>query len=111
MRRNVAKVVTLASVLLLVVAGIALADDGKLVFTSKNCDTCHSVSTAGIKAKIESLKGPDLVDLAKKFDAEKLSAFICKQAAVEGEEHGREFKGSDEEKRVLVEWLLEQKKS
>jgi cytochrome c551/c552 len=110
MRRGVTKCLSLAGVLLLVVVGIALADDGKLVFTSKNCDTCHSVPTAGIKVKIESIKGPDLIDLDKKYDAEQLSQFICKQAKIAGEEHGREFKGSDEEKRVLVEWLLEQKK-
>ena len=111
MRRNVTKLVSLAGVLLLIVVGVALADDGKLVFTSKGCDTCHSVPTAGLKAKIPSLNGPVLVDLDKKYDAEQLAGFICKQAKVDGEEHGREFKGSDAEKRVLVEWLLKQKKS
>jgi cytochrome c551/c552 len=109
MKRIGLKAISVASVLLMVAFGVVLADNGKLVFTSKNCDTCHSVSTAGIKAKIEAMKGPDLVNLAEKYDAEQLSQFICKQAKVEDTEHSREFKGNDQEKLVLVEWLLAQK--
>ena len=100
-------------ILVILVAGsallagtVALADDGKMVFKLKGCDTCHSVPKAGIEAKIPSLAGPDLVDLEKKFDAEKLAAFIRQQTRVNGEQHPRECKGHEEELRVLVSWLL-----
>jgi len=85
---------------------LTLADDGKMVFKLKGCDTCHSVPKDGIKAKIPSLAGPDLVDLEKKFDPEKLAAFLRQQLKVNGVEHPREFKGHEEELRVLVSWLL-----
>ena len=97
------------------VAGIALAtaavlaDDGQMVFKLKGCDTCHSVPAAGIKAKIPSLSGPDMENLDKKFDRSSLAAYIQQQAEVDGSEHPRQFKGHDEELRVLVAWLLPEK--
>ena len=90
---------------------LALSDDGEMVFKLKACDTCHSVPDEGIKAKIPSLAGPDLVNLDKKFDAEKLAGYIRQQIKVDGEQHPREFKGHDEELRVLVAWLLPAAKS
>jgi len=96
---------TTAAAIALATAAI-IADDGQMVFKLKSCDTCHGVPSAGIKAKIPSLNGPDLVDLGKKFDPSTLSDYIQQKAEVNGSQHPRQFKGHDEELRVLVAWLL-----
>ena len=81
--------------------------DGKAVFEAQKCNMCHSVSTAGIDAKSEKMFKGDLVDLGG--DAEWLANYITKQVQKDGEDHTKDFKGSDEELQALVDWLLEQK--
>ena len=55
---------------------LAEGSDGKGVFEAQKCNLCHAVSSAGIEAKTKSekLKGPDLVNLAKDFEATIASA-------------------------------------
>lgn len=83
---------------------------GQQAFLDVKCNMCHAVSTVGIESrtKSEKMKGPDLVNLAKTWDAKKLTAFMKQETEVEGEKH-KEFKGTDEELQALVDWLLEQK--
>jgi cytochrome c5 len=91
---------------------LAEGSDGKGVFEAQKCNLCHAVSSAGIEAKTKSekLKGPDLVNLAKDFEAEWIAKYLLKKAAdKEGKSHEKPFKGSDEELQALVDWLLEQK--
>ena len=85
-------------------------DDGKEAF-EKNCAECHGVKVAEIEAttKDEKLKGPDLVDLGERFEAEWIVKYVKKEADKDGKAHKKKFKGSDEELQVLVDWLLEQK--
>lgn len=87
---------------------------GHQAFLDQRCNMCHAVSTAGIEAKTssEKMKGPDLVDLAKHEtlgDKATLAKYIKQEAKVDGEEHKKGFKGTDEELQALVDWLLEQK--
>lgn len=98
------------AVLLSVPAGAA-DDGGQAAFLAARCDMCHSVSTAGIEAKTksESMRGPDLVDLAKTRDAQWLVKYLQREIQLDGKEHKKEFKGSDEELQAIVDWLLEQK--
>jgi mono/diheme cytochrome c family protein len=87
--------------------------DGKAIFLAQKCNLCHSVSTAGIEAKIKSdkMKGPDLVGvLDAEHDAEWIGKFLHKQADLEGKKHAKEFTGSDEELTALIDWLAAQKK-
>ena len=82
---------------------------GQQVAEDLKCTLCHSVPAAGIesKTKSEKMKGADL--LTGEWDAELLASYLKQEAKVDGEEHKKEFKGSDEELQVLVDWLLEQK--
>jgi len=84
--------------------------DGKTVFLAQKCNMCHSVSTAGITAttKSEKMKGPDLVNL--KQDAKTLTAFLKKTGDINGKKHVKELKGTDDELKAVVTWLLAQKK-
>lgn len=90
----------------------AALDGRELFVETHKCALCHSVPGAGIEAKTKSdkLKGPDLGGpLPEALDLARVGAYLRKQAKRDGEEHKREFKGSDEELQALVDWLLEQK--
>lgn len=87
--------------------------DGKAVFEAQKCDLCHSVSTVGIEAKTKSekMQGPDLVGVVTaEHDAEWIGKYVRKQAELNGKQHSKEFKGSDEELQALIDWLGAQKK-
>ncbi|HMB54152.1 MAG TPA: c-type cytochrome [Thermoanaerobaculia bacterium] len=99
-----------------VYAGLAAADsggsmDGKAIFLAEKCNTCHGVAAAGIEAKVKSekMRGPDLDETLGEHDRGELVAFVRGEAEMDGKEHKKPFKGSDEELQVLVDWLLEQK--
>ena len=111
MTRKLTLTVVLACLLglALATAPLAAASDGKAVFEAQKCNLCHSVPSAGIEAttKSDKLKGPDLVNLD--HEAEWLAKFLKKEVEKDGKSHTKPFKGSDEELKALVDWLLEQK--
>ncbi len=95
-------------------AGEEAMPAGHKAFLDMKCNMCHAVSTVGIEAKTtsEKMMGPDLVNLAKHEtlgDAAVLGKYIKQEAKLDGEEHKKGFKGTDEELQALVDWLLEQK--
>lgn len=106
-----------AAVLVLAWAGAGVsplaAADGKEIFLAQKCNTCHAVSSAGIEAttKSEKMKGPDLTDVVAKKGAEWTLKFLHKEVDLNGKKHGKELKLSPEETKVLVDWLVAQKKS
>ena len=118
MKELVSLTVAAAAVTLLVVAfaapvttvAAAEAPDGKKVFLAQKCDLCHSVPTAGIEAKTKSekMKGPDLVD--SKREAAWIERYLKREIEQEGEKHKKEFKGSDEELKALIDWVRAQKR-
>ncbi len=84
--------------------------DGKAIFLAQKCNMCHSVSTAGITATTTSakMKGPDLVNLHE--DAATLTAYLKKTGKIHDKLHVKELKGTDEEIKAVVTWILAQKK-
>ncbi len=104
---------TVIALVLLTLPAAAFAGDvsGKKVFEAEKCSMCHALSNLGIEAttKAEKLKGPDLVDVGKRYEADWIAKYIKKEADKEGKSHTKPFKGSDEELQALVDWLLEQK--
>ncbi len=94
---------------LALVASAAEPVTGRAVFEAQKCSMCHSVSTAGIEAKSEKMFKGDLVNLGKERDAKWLGEYLMRKVQLEGEDHKKEFKGTDEELQALVDWLLEQK--
>lgn len=106
------KIITLSIALAVVAALVGLvtevqAADGKTVFEAQKCGLCHSVSSAGIEGKMKT--STDLTGVGDKHDGEWIKQYVTKQVQLDGKDHKKEFKGSDEELQALVDWLLEQK--
>jgi len=89
------------------------AEAGQQLFLAQKCNTCHAVSTVGIeaKAKSESMRGPDLINLAGERTPEWLAQYLRKEIQLDDADHKREFKGTPEELDSMVSWLLEQEQS
>jgi len=83
---------------------------GKTLFLGQKCNMCHAVPAAGVEATTTSdkMKGPDIANLADKYDAEWVTKYVTKMADKDGKPHVKAFKGTDEELQSLVDWLLEQ---
>ena len=114
MRRTLSyALLTGVATLCLALPAPASAVDGKEVFLAQKCDTCHSVSTAGIAAttKSEKMKGPDLVGVVQAHESTWVKDFVSKKVDKDGKKHAKEFKGTEEELAALVDWLAAQKKS
>jgi mono/diheme cytochrome c family protein len=84
--------------------------DGKAIFLAQKCNTCHSVSTAGLErtTKSEKMAGPDLATV--KVDPAFLTKYLRKQADRDGKKHGKTFTGSDQELATLIAWIQAQAK-
>lgn len=116
MKRNLLSTLGLVALGLLLAAVAsgpgAVAEEaagGQAVFEAQKCNMCHGVPTVGIEAKTQSekMRGKDLVDLDR--DADWLKQYLMKEVQLDDADHKKEFKGTDEELQVLVDWLLEQK--
>lgn len=116
--------------ILAVGAGGALAQekkaDGKDLFLAAKCNTCHSVTAAGIdkkkpteaeaaeaakaeKADKDEKKPPDLSSVGLDKKADWIAKFLTKKETLDGEKHKKLYKGTDEELKTLSAWLESQK--
>jgi hypothetical protein len=107
------------ALLLLSAAGPVTAADapGKNVFVKRKCNNCHTVNTEGIaraadeadeEAEEESdEEPPDLSGVGARFDAAKMDGWLRKKIAVDGDKHPSRFAGGDDERKVLIDWLLQ----
>ncbi len=107
--------VTVAFLVTLSVIGLSLVqfakaegNDGKTIFVDAKCATCHSIDSQGVEAKKKSDKTPDLSELTKGDDMnfEFWTKYLKKDATLNGKKHPIPFKGSDEDMKVMVEWLM-----
>lgn len=80
------------------------SDDGKKVFVDNKCSMCHTVKSAGIESKKSDAS--DLSAVGKDQTAEFLMKYLKKEAKLNDKDHKSSFKGSDEDLKVLVDWLL-----
>lgn len=94
--------------LLITPAGVAAADlDGEVLFTETHkCNMCHAVPAAEIEAKTtsEKMKGPELGGKVE-AEFEAFAAYLRKEGDLDGKQHKKEFKGTDEELQAIVDWL------
>lgn len=91
------------------VAEVAAA--GKQVFLDQRCSTCHSVSTAGIEAKVASgpTAGGDLAGVGERRDRAAIEAIVRQEQTVgDGKKHPKGFTGSQEDLEALIDWLAAQ---
>lgn len=84
--------------------------DGKAVFEAQKCQTCHSVSKAGIESKTKSGKlfGGDLSAVAAKLDPTWAAKFIKGDEKKDGETHKKKSTATDAELADLIAWLKTQ---
>ena len=70
------------------------------------CHTCHSVLAAKIESKVKKglMKGPDLGGKVE-GDFETIAGYVRKEAELDGKNHKKEFKGTDEELQTILDWL------
>lgn len=80
------------------------AKDSKTIFTEQKCDMCHSVNSLGIASKKKS-GAIDLSNASVEGDAEFFAKYLKKETDLKGKKHPAQFKGGDEELRILSEWL------
>ncbi len=82
--------------------------EGREVFLASKCHLCHSVEVAEVetKAKSEKMRGPDLSSAGEERGGDWLIAFLKRQETLEGKEHKKEFKGTDETLQIIVDWLV-----
>ncbi len=83
--------------------------DGRELFVETHkCQLCHGVPAADLAAKVKSekMKGPDLGG-ATEVDFATMAAYLRKSGELDGAEHNKEFKGSDEELLAIFAWLAE----
>jgi hypothetical protein len=115
--------------------GTARADEtkepaGKTLFLSQSCNTCHSISAAGIEKKkseaaatekkeaapagekvatAPSHKPPDLSSVGSEQKPEWMAKFLKKEVtAKDGKKHMKLWKGTDADLATLTAWLGEQ---
>jgi len=79
---------------------------GPDVFKAQNCDSCHSVTKAGIplSAKPDE-KAKDLSDIGARHDRRFLAGFLLKKNEIDGEKHKKGFAGTTDDLKVIATWL------
>jgi len=95
------------------------APDGKQIFLTNKCNTCHTIQAAGIeKKKSEDAedakeksdkKPPDLSSVGLEKKADWIGKFLMKTETIKGDKHPRKFRGTDAELKTLSTWLEGQK--
>lgn len=91
----------------------ATPPDGKAIFKSAKCGSCHYVSKFDLGKKPsdgKANKAPDLSTVGSKYTAEFLIKYLKKAETIEGKKHMGTFKGSDADFVTLVKWLESLKK-
>jgi len=83
---------------------------GRQVFEAQKCNTCHDVSSANIEAKMKSakMKGPDLTGVGSRLESDWIAKYVRKEVQLEGKDHKKEFNGTDEDLKAMIDWLSEQ---
>lgn len=112
MKRAVA-VMSLATFVLVVgLASVSQAADGKALFEEKKCNLCHSVESQGIAKKSEKMKGAELSNAGATVEsAEWLKNFLIQDTMKDGEKHKKKWTGTDEELDTIVTWVMSLKTS
>jgi cytochrome c5 len=85
----------------------AQAEDppGKAVFVAQKCDMCHGIESLGIAPKSEKMKAADLSAVGSRMDQAAIASYLAGEAARDGANHKKPWKGTDEELKQLATWL------
>lgn len=114
-----------AVLLVMVSRSVAAEQDqspGAKLFIKYKCQTCHAVQIKGIGAPVKAEEeddddgwdddeddagSPDLSGAGIKRNSEWMHLWLRKKVSTEkGKKHMKRFKGNEEERQILVDWLL-----
>lgn len=91
----------------------AKVPDGKPVFETYKCGSCHSIEKQGIKKKAAeseaegaSSKAPDLSGVGAVRTTEWMAGFLQKKEKLGTKLHIKKFRGTDQELATLTGWLV-----
>ena len=82
--------------------------EAKKLFTEEyNCNECHGVKATHVKmlTKKKTDMGSDLSGFKSKNTFAEISAYVKKEANMDGKSHKKPFKGTDEELQTILDWL------
>lgn len=83
------------------------APTGPSIFQAQGCQACHAVPGASLaKLGDDTLSGPDLQGLGEEYRARNLKRWLKRDKLHHGHTHLQRFQGTDEELKVLVDWLV-----
>ena len=77
--------------------------DGQQVFTENKCLKCHSVES--LQLETTGKKPVDLSEIGGKFENDFLAKYLHKEEMINDKKHKIEFKGTEEELTLLINWL------
>lgn len=86
---------------------------GKAAFIANKCNTCHSISSDGITAKIKATGKkvpPDLSNVGEKRNADWIVKYLKKTEAINTEKHPKGWTGKEEDLTAIAKWLETLKK-
>lgn len=81
------------------------AKDGKTIFEESKCTTCHGIESQGVAPK-NAKKNHDLSKLAEGHDVDFWMKYMKKEESLNSKKHAMPFKGSDEDLKTMMEWLM-----
>jgi cbb3-type cytochrome oxidase cytochrome c subunit len=97
------------------------APDGKSIFVTSKCNSCHAIESQKISAKKDSTavdtteakqakegksrKAPDLGGVGVERTADWIIKYLQKLETIAGKKHMKKFKGTDDELKTLAAWL------
>ncbi|NWF89939.1 MAG: hypothetical protein HXY50_10820 [Ignavibacteriaceae bacterium] len=79
-------------------------EDGKKIFVDQKCISCHSVKSFDLISKKKD--ATDFSSGNKTWTAEFLSQYLKKEIKLDGALHKNIFKGTDDQLKTLIDWLL-----
>ncbi len=85
--------------------------DGRALFIDQKCHMCHSVPELDVvaMAKSKKMRGPDMP--AESREPDWIVRYLKREVQLNGKDHKKEFKGTEEELRAIAAWLVELKGS
>lgn len=81
---------------------------GKSIFENSKCTACHGIESQGIVPKKKSDKNPDLskIHQGETYTADFWAKYLKKDETLNSKKHPIPFKGSDEDLKTMVDWLM-----
>lgn len=79
--------------------------EGKTIFLSKKCNSCHAVASQSIEHTVATSKAPDLSKIGAVQNADWIKGWLLRTEELRGKKHVKKWSGTDAQLTKLVAWL------